>query len=197
MPYLYDIYRYVKANMKLSFLFLLIIFGPLVSKARRVKNTSYITSTGEKVLRFDVIVPVDRANAWQYFTTDEKLKQWIAPLVHIDLRTGGSIVTNYNPKGTLNDSTVIRLGIINYLENEMLTLKVKLNHTFPTSTCTEDQNLQEVIQLTEIDKTHTKVSSSMVGWGQGADWDTTYKFFEKGNECTAKEIAEIFYKGVK
>lgn len=158
----------------------------------QVKNTSYATATGEKVLRLEAVLPVDKATAWQYFTTDDKLKHWIAPLAHIELKTGGYIITNYDKNASLSDNSSIRLGIINYLENEMLTLKVKLNNNFPQKAQSEDQNLQEIIQLTEIDKTHTKITSSMLGWGTGPDWDKTYSFFEKGNTWTFMEILKLF-----
>lgn len=50
-----------------------------------VRNTSYVTTTGEKVLRPEVTILVDRQSAWKYFTTDDLLKKWIAPVAHIEL----------------------------------------------------------------------------------------------------------------
>lgn len=75
-------------------------------------------------------MPLSRVKTWQYFTNDEKLKLWIAPLAHIDLKTGGSLVTNYDKKESLNDTSAIRVKIINYIEYELLTLKVDLNNNF-------------------------------------------------------------------
>jgi len=162
------------------------------ANAQGVKNTSYITSSGEKVLRLEAIIPVDKKTVWEYFTTDEKLKKWIAPLVHIELKTGGYILTNYDKDKSLSDKSSIRLGIINYLEGEMLTLKVKLNDNFPKKAQAEDQYLQEIIQLAAIDDTHTRVIASMIGWGKGPEWDQTYGFFEKGNTWTYNEILKLF-----
>jgi hypothetical protein len=176
-------------------LFLVSIFTLVLATAARsqeVKNTSYITSTGEKVLRLESILPVDKKTAWEYFTTDEKLKKWIAPVAHIELKTGGYIVTNYDKDKPLSDASSIRLDIINYLEGEMLTMKVKLNDTFPKQAQAGDQNLQEIIQLTAIDATHTKVTASMIGWGTGPHWDKTYDFFVKGNTWTYNEILKLF-----
>ena len=163
-----------------------------MARAQVVKNTSYVTSTGEKVLRLESVLPVGKKTAWEYFTTDEKLQMWIAPLVHIELKTGGYILTNYDANKSLSDTSSIRLGIINYLDGEMLTLKVKLNNDFSKKVQAEDQNLQEIIQLVAIDDTHTKVTSSMIGWGTGADWDKTYDFFVKGNIWTYNEIIKLF-----
>jgi uncharacterized protein YndB with AHSA1/START domain len=151
-----------------------------------------VTATGEKVLRLEVILPVDRQAAWTYFSTNDKLKQWIAPVVHIELKTGGFLRTNYDTKKTLSDPSSIQLGVINYLEKELLTLKVKLNGTFPAKAQETDQNLQELIQFVDEGNGHTRVISSMVGWGQGPEWDKTYQFFERGNTWTYEQLLKLF-----
>ena len=164
----------------------------LFTHAQKVTNTSYMTQAGEKVLRLEMTVPVDKSKAWELFTNDSELKKWIAPLAHIELKTGGYILTNYDSTKSLSDPSSIKLGIINYLEKELLTLKVKLNNSFPLSTQNEDENLQEIIQLKNAGDGGTKIISTMVGWGVGPDWDKTYGFFEKGNTWTYEEIAKLF-----
>ncbi|MBK9398652.1 MAG: hypothetical protein IPN55_16005 [Saprospiraceae bacterium] len=84
------------------------------------------------------------------------------------------------------------MDIINYLDSEMLTLKVNLNENFPQQARNEDKNLQEIIQFIDIGKGNIKIISTMVGWGQGNDWDKAYTFFEKGNEWTYKELLKLF-----
>ncbi len=162
------------------------------TEAQQVKNTSYVTPTGERVLRLEMIVPVDRKTAWDYFTKDGLLIKWIAPLAHIDLKTGGFILTNYNKDKSLDDSSAIRLDIINYLIEELLTLKVNLNDNFPKSVQGEDANLQELIQFKDAGEGKTKIISSMIGWGKGEDWDKTYGFFVKGNIWTYEELYKAF-----
>lgn len=157
-----------------------------------VKNTSYKTASGEKVLRLELTLPLDKKAAWKLFTNDKELQKWIAPVVFVELRTGGYMLTNYDKNQSLRDSSTIELGIINYLENELLTLKVNLNDNFPPSVQKEDENLQELIQFVEIDKGKTKIISSMVGWGKGSDWDKTYDFFVKGNTWTYEELRKLF-----
>jgi hypothetical protein len=177
-------------------IYLLILLGHLSSGDinAQVTNSSYTTRYGEKVLQLSIIIPMDKKDAWNLFTTDEGLKKWIAPVAKIDMRTGGSIRTNYDPSKTFDDSTSIRLGIINYLGNGLITLKVNLNNSFPEQAKKEDQNLQEIIQFADAGKGRTKIISSMVGWGQGSYWEKTYHFFEKGNDWTFKEILKLFEK---
>lgn len=169
-----------------------LLTGVMVTNAQSVKNTSYTTQNGEKVLKLEAVLPVDLKDAWQLFTTDAGLVKWIAPVAHIELRTGGYILTNYDKTKPLTDSSSIRLGIINYLENELLTLKVNLNNSFSPKVKAEDGNLQEIIQFLYISPKETKVISSMVGWGKGVDWEKTYGFFERGNIWTYEEMLKLY-----
>jgi uncharacterized protein YndB with AHSA1/START domain len=158
----------------------------------QVTNSSYTTRLHEKVLQLSIIVPMNIQSVWNLFTTEEGLEKWIAPVVKIDMRAGGTIRTNYDKNKTAEDSTSIVLGIINYLEYNLITLKVNLNNNFPEQARNEDQNLQEIIQFEDLGDGKTKIISSMVGWGQGSHWDKTYDFFEKGNTWTYQEILKLF-----
>jgi hypothetical protein len=160
--------------------------------AQEVQNTSYSTSTGEKVLRLEFVLPINKQEAWKLFSTADGWKKWAAPVVSVDLKVGGLILTNYDKNKTVSDSGTIRLPIINYLEGEMLTLKVVLNDAFSENVRRKDKNLQEIIQLTALGNGKTEVTSSMIGWGTGPDWDKTYDFFVKGNKWTYEHLAKLF-----
>lgn len=172
----------------------ILILGYLIFNSinAQVANTSYVTQYGEKVLQLSIVIPENIKEAWKLFTTDEGLKKWIAPVAKIDMKVGGSIRTNYDSNKTVDDTTSIKLDIINYIEYEMLTLKVNLNNSFPPEAKKEDKNLQEILQFVKVDDNKTKIISTMVGWGQGSHWDKAYSFFEKGNDWTYKEILKLF-----
>lgn len=175
-------------------IFLVSILGYLISNTlnAQVANTSYVTQYGERVLQLSIVVPVDIKEAWKLFTTDEGLQKWIAPVAKIDMKIGGSIRTNYDKTKKIDDTSSIKLDIINYIEYEMLTLKVNLNNSFPPEAKKEDKNLQEIVQFVKLGNDKTQIISTMVGWGQGSQWDKTYDFFLKGNEWTYKEILKLF-----
>ena len=162
----------------------------LGAAAQEVRNTSYITKSGERVLRIETVVPVLTENVWKAWTTPQELSKWIAPVVALDLKIGGTISTNYDRKATIGDAGTIRLPIINYIEKQLITLKVNLNEKFPKSIRDEDYNLQEIVQIVDLGDGKTKVVSSMVGWGAGKDWDQTYDFFARGNEWTYRQLAK-------
>ena len=164
----------------------------LTVHSQTLKNTSYKNQSGEKVLRFECILPIGVTQAWELFTTDEKLNKWIAPVAHIELKSGGYIITNYDTSKTLSDSSSIKLPITSFIDKEILVLKVILNDNFVKSVRESDKDLQEVIQFIKVDNKHTKIVSSMIGWGTGPDWDKTYSFFAKGNEWTYQELLKNY-----
>ncbi len=180
--------------MKKNFSFVVFILFTFSVHSQALKKTSYINKEREKVLRIEISLPVDIETAWALFTNDEKLKKWIAPLAHIELRSGGYIITNYDTTKNLSDSTSILLPITSFIDNELLILKVILNGNFARSVRDTDKNLQEIIQFQSVDNHQTKIISSMIGWGNGPDWDKTYLFFEKGNEWTYEQLIKNFMR---
>jgi hypothetical protein len=164
----------------------------LTAHSQSLKNTSFRNQSGEKVLRIEMTIPLSLTDSWKLFTNDEKLKKWIAPLVHIDLKSGGYIVTNYDSTKSLSDSSSIRLPIITFIDRELLIFKVNLNNNFVEKLRDEDGDLLEIIQFKKIDNNNTKVISSMQGWGTGNDWDKAYDFFIRGNEWTYKELLKHY-----
>ena len=176
------------------FLPLFFLFIASGAAGQVVKNTSYTTRTGERVLRLELVLPVTQKEAWDVVTTDNQLKKWIAPLAHIELRTGGYIMTNYDKTKSLDVSSSIRLDITSYLEQELITFKVKLNDNFSKKVQGEDKNLQEIIQFENAGAGKTKVTSSMIGWGEGEDWKKVYDFFVRGNIYTYEELLKLYIR---
>jgi hypothetical protein len=176
--------------MKSTICFFLLFLLPYLGRGQVVSNTSYVTSEGERVLRLESEISTGRQDAWKLYSTEQGLRKWIAPVVHLDLRIGGEILTNYDSSKSVRDSGTIRLPIINYLEGELITLKVLLNKSFPDKARQEDKNLQEIIQLIDLGNGKTRIISSMLGWGNGPEWDKTYEFFRRGNEWTFKRLVK-------
>lgn len=153
-----------------------------------VRDTSYTTQSGERVLRIETVVPAPAEEVWAAWTTARGLSGWIAPVVAVDFRVGGSIRTNYDAKSQIGGPGTISLPIINYIDFQLITLKVNLNDTFPSLVREHDRNLQEIVQIIDLGAEGTRIVSSMIGWGTGKEWDDAYKFFERGNVWTYQQL---------
>lgn len=176
-----------KSTVKALLLFLLF---PVLTAAQTVQNTSSQARARERVLRIEAIVPNSREEVWAAFATVEGLRRWVAPVVALDLRAGGSLLTHYDERAEIGSAGTIETTILNYLEAELITFKVNLNESFSDKLRSEDSNLQEIVQFTALDDGGTKLISTMVGWGTGPDWDEVYDFFARGNEWTYRQLVD-------
>jgi hypothetical protein len=159
------------------------------SRSTQVKTSVNRTSSGEKVVSVEATFPQSPSSIWAWFSDEQRLRCWIAPVVRLNLKTGGTLKTNYTKSAAIGDPGTISLDILNYVEPEILTFKVKLNDTFSERLRSEDGNLQEIIQLQRLPNGGTRMVSSMVGWGVGDDWEKAIAFFGRGNEWTYKNLA--------
>src|ERR1700737_4322786 len=98
-----------------------------VSLGQDVKTTRLRTVSGERVVRVEETLRESPGAVWLAFSTEKGLRCWIAPVVRLDLRTGGSLSTNYDKTAAIGSPGTISLVILNYVENEEITFRVKLN----------------------------------------------------------------------
>jgi hypothetical protein len=173
---------------------LLLTIGSVSASAQEIFDTSYTTHTGERVLRIESTIPVSVNEVWAAFTTEKGLASWVAPVVKLDLRVGGALSTNYDKNALIGSPGTIRLPILNYLEREMITFKVNLNDSLSKKAQAEDKNLQEIVQIVDLGNGRSKVISSMIGWGEGKEWDEIYRFFAKGNRWTYEQLIKAMKK---
>ncbi len=146
------------------------------------------SAAGEPIVRVETILRQPPEVAWRWFATEAGLRCWAAPVVKLDLRIGGSLLTHYDPKASIGAPGTIALGIVNYVDAEFLTYQVKLTDAFPATVRADDGRLQEVVRFERLPDGGTRIIATMLGWGTGPDWDKTVAFFGRGNEYTYQAL---------
>ena len=152
-----------------------------------VRNTSYALASGERVLRQEgeLQAPVD--TVWRTLTTGDGLRSFLAPQVWIDLRPGGRWETGHAADAVPGDQRNIVNEVLAYLPNEMLAVRViqaPPNFVHPEIA----KQVWTVYQLQPLDERRTKLTVSMLGWPSGAAADSVYRFFERGNAFTMRQL---------
>jgi len=163
-------------------------------KASPVKNSSFIAPSGERVLRHEAMVNGSLADVWNACSTSEGWMTFMAPVVHMELKTGGLFDSNYHLGSKLGDPGTIHNTVLNYIPMEMFSIKVGLTEQFPERP-RQAGTLFAVLTFKEAGAKQTLVTISMLGWGSGEDWDTVYKHFDRGNAYTMAELARRFDRG--
>src|ERR1700737_3060431 len=146
-----------------------------VLHADDVKETSFRSSSGEGVLRHEIIIAAPPARVWEAFTTTTGLRNFAAPVAAIDLRIGGTWEASYDRAAGIGDPKNIQNEILAYVPNEMLTIRIKrAPPTFPHLEI--GKAVWTVILLHELPGDHTRVEVAMLPWKDGESWNDLYAF---------------------
>jgi uncharacterized protein YndB with AHSA1/START domain len=164
----------------------LFIAAPL--RSQTVSDTSFTTSTGERVLQQEIIVDATLEEVWKSWTTSEGLRTFVAPVIAVEIKTGGDWFANYKLGAKVGDSGTIHNTVLNYLPMEMLSIKIGLTDIFPKELRDAD-TLFSVLTFKDLGHNKVKVIESIVGWKSGPDWDKTYEFFRRGDAMTLKAFS--------
>jgi uncharacterized protein YndB with AHSA1/START domain len=162
----------------------------------KVANTSYVAPTGERVLRHEIDIPAPLADVWTTMTTSEGIRSFIAPVTLLELKSGGCFCTNYTPGTKIGDPGTINNRVLSYIPRQMLSAKINLVDIFPPKPRAEN-TLFLVMEFSERDPHTTHVKASLLGFGEGDEWNKVYRFFDTGNAYTFGQLYKRFVVGPK
>jgi uncharacterized protein YndB with AHSA1/START domain len=136
-----------------------------------------------------VNAPVDQV--WAAFTTSEGLESWMASHAKIDFKIGGTMKSQYDPKGTIDDAKAIENTILSYEPLRMLSFKVtKAPDTFPFPNAIKSM-WTVVYFIPEGDKA-TRVREVSMGFGSDDESKKMREFFNRGNAFTLQRLQKRF-----
>jgi uncharacterized protein YndB with AHSA1/START domain len=160
---------------------------PKAATSAEIRTTSYALPTGERVLRHEFDVDASPAAVWRALTTNEGLHGYVAAVASIDLRPGGFMETSYDPHGHLGDAANILNEVIAYVPERLLSMRIaRTPPNFPHAEVA--RQVWSVIEIADLGRGRSHLTTSMYGWKQGEDWDAVYTFFERGNRVTAQHL---------
>jgi uncharacterized protein YndB with AHSA1/START domain len=138
-----------------------------------------------------VNAPLDQV--WAAFTTKEGLESWMAAHAQIELKLGGTIKTQYDPKGTIDDARAIENTILSYEPMHMLSFKVaKAPQGFPFPNAIK--NMWTVVYFEPRGERATRVREVSMGFGNDDESQKMREFFDRGNAFTVQRLQKRFAK---
>lgn len=166
----------------MRFVLMMAILAILSSGARAQDNTPLVHEGL-------VNAPVDQV--WAALTTSEGLESWMAAHARIELRIGGTMKTQYDPKGTIDDSKAIENTILSYEPMRMLSFKVTkapVGFPFPNAI----KNMWTVVYFTPEGDKATRVREVSMGFGADDESKKMREFFNRGNAVTLQHLQKRF-----
>jgi uncharacterized protein YndB with AHSA1/START domain len=152
----------------------------------------FLLAAPEPVVTEAVInAPVDAV--WNAFTTKAGLETWLVGKTEIELKVGGTWLTNYSKESNLKDDTTIHQTILALDTGRMLAFKTSkppANFPFPGVTQTW------TVVYFEQAPSGTRVVARMFGFGEDEQSLKMRAFFERGNKSELDKLVKLFQNGV-
>lgn len=188
----------VKNAMKLKACWSSLVMTSIFVVATRgqvVVNSSFVAARGEKILQHEIVVNGTLQDVWDAFTTEEGVRSWMVPVALVERRHLGRFHTNYHVDRKLGDSGTIYNTVLSYVPLRMFSMKIKLNESFSKAVRSSDSTLFAVLQFEDVGNSRVRVIESMLGWGNGPEWDKVYELFNRGNAYTLQQLYKRFESG--
>ena len=167
--------------MKIFALAMVVIFSVVITI--HAQDTAPLVHEG--------VVNAPAAQVWSAFTTAEGLESWMAAHAKIDLKVGGVMKTQYDPKGTVDDPKAIENTILSYEPMRMLSFKVtKAPDGFPFPNAIK--NMWTVVYFTPEGDSATRVREVSMGFGSDDESKKMREFFNRGNAFTLQRLQKRF-----
>ena len=139
------------------------------------------TEVGERILVHTVHVDAPLEAVWAAHTTAEGYAAWAAPVAEVDLRVGGTIRAHYAEGAEVGDPGTTVLHIVNYVPNELLTLRAEPDPSWPEVLRADADRLSNVVLFDPLDDGSTRIRSYGIGYGDATEYEQLLEFFAQAN----------------
>lgn len=152
--------------------------------------TSSIAAQDDRIAH-EAVLNASLDEAWAAFTTAAGLEAWMVPHADIELKVGGTMRTNFSPKGKLGDPGTIHNTILSFEPKRMLSFKV--SHTpagFPFVNAVK--SMWTVVYFDALGPNRTRVRQVNLGFGNDEESRKMREFFETSDAEVMSALQKRF-----
>ena len=133
-------------------------------------------SAADRVLRADITVDAGLADVWAAWTTETGIRTFFAPAARIDARVDGVYEVLFDPAAKAGLRGAEDQRILVFEPHTRLSFTWNAPATLPT---VREQRTVVTIEFSAVDDGHTRLRFTHAGWGQGAEWDAAFAYFDR------------------
>jgi uncharacterized protein YndB with AHSA1/START domain len=187
--------------LKLGFLLAVALIAAMPASAapswrdyKGISNTSFKEPSGDRALQLSIDLDAAPEAVFALFTTSDGFASWAAPIARVDLRVGGAIEANYDPKKAIGDPDNIINRIEAYVPGKLLVIR---NLQTPASLPNRELfgKTVTVLDFAALPGGRTRLTLTNAGYGNGAGFDALYQHFEWGNAYTLDRLRQRIAAG--
>lgn len=127
----------------------------------------------------------DKACVWRQFSDEAAIRAQGIPFAHVELKNGGLMEEGFEPQPKPGET--IRHRMLTLIPGELMLLR---NEATPPGV-PGGERYKEVVQAITIEPNETgriTLTIAHTGYGDGADWDKLYSFFESHNPSFLAQV---------
>jgi len=145
--------------------------------------SAVLAHAAERAIDKDIVVAAPIQAVWQSWTTKAGIESFFAPEAEIEPRVGGAFHIHINPFGEPGMKGADDMRFMALQAPTMLSFDWNAPPSLPEI---RKQRTFVVVRLADVDGKSTRVSLHHTGWGDGAEWDKAYAYFDRawGNVLT-------------
>src|SRR5262245_15297140 len=134
------------------------------------------TLASDRVLRSEITLAAPVQDVWKAWTTDEGIATFFAPKGHVDLRVDGTYDVWFNPAGKPGERGAEGMRILGVEPFRRFAFTWNAPPSIPAI---RGQRTLVVLDFAPLGEKQTQLRFTELGWGEGADWDKAYEYFDQ------------------
>ena len=146
----------------------------------------------ERAISSKVVVSASLDDAWAAWTTSEGIKSFFAPDAKVEARVDGPFEVYMNPFGVPGMKGADGMRFLAVEPKSMITFTWNAPPTMPN---VRKQRTYVTVRFKPTGPKTTEVSLYHGGWGEGAEWDRAYAYFETAWTNVLVSLEQRFVAG--
>lgn len=130
------------------------------------------------------------ADVWDAFTTKALVEKWMVPLVEFDLRSGGTMKTNYRPAAGIGGPGTIVHHLLVVQDERLLVTRTEAPSDNPMKSVIDQVVLTWAFEPLGCDR--SRVILGMHGWPPGRESQRVRAFFASANPTVLAKLQELY-----
>jgi uncharacterized protein YndB with AHSA1/START domain len=146
----------------------------------------------DRSVKKSVVVDAPVAEVWKAWTTPEGIATFFSPNANVDLRPGGRYEILFSKLMPAGLRGAEGCQVLSYIPERMLSFSWNAPPNLPVMRL---HKTFVVLEFTPVEEGKTRVDLTNGGYGEGADWDKAYAYFDSAWTWVTNSLQKRFKDG--